>query len=142
MAECALKSDASGVKKCVPCESLDASALLTREQVQLHIEESLPLWRVQEQDDNVLYLSRKFTCKNFQSALDCITGFGSIAEREGHHPDFHLTNYRDVEICMWTHSLSGVTMNDVEMCSMLDKEVDVVYSPKWLKMHPEAKRKK
>lgn len=136
MAECSLKDAAS--KNCVPCESLDTLALLTREQVQEQVHDSLPLWTIQENDDKSLFLSRKFVCKNFQSALDCINGMGAIAQREGHHPDFHLTNYREVEICMWTHSLSGITKNDVEMCGMLDKEVNIVYSPKWLKQHPQA----
>lgn len=144
MAECSLeKSDVNGgggATKCVPCESLDTSALLTRAQVEQHVEESLPLWKVEEKHDSILYLSRKSTCKNFQSALDCINGFGAIAEQERHHPDFHLTNYRDVEICMWTHSVSGITKSDIDICSMLSKEVDVVYSPKWLKRNPQAKR--
>jgi 4a-hydroxytetrahydrobiopterin dehydratase len=104
------------------------------------VDDSLPLWTLEENDDNSLHLSRKFVCKNFHSALDCINSCGAIAEREGHHPDFHVTNYREVEICMWTHSVSGITQNDVDLCGMLDKEVVVSYSPKWLKQHPEAIR--
>ena len=144
MTECSLKSTAGdGDKKtCIPCESLDTSALLTREQVQQSIQESIPLWTLQENinNNNVMYLSRSFVAKNFQAALDCINAMGVIAEREGHHPDFHLTNYRHVEICLYTHSLSGITQNDVDMCAMLDREVDIVYSPKWLKEHPEANK--
>jgi pterin-4a-carbinolamine dehydratase len=63
---------------------------------------------------------------------------GAIAEREFHHPNFHLVNYREVEVHLWTHKLNGVTENDLILAEMLDKEVAVVYSPKWLKEHPEA----
>ena len=63
---------------------------------------------------------------------------GAIAERESHHPDFHLTNYRDVEITLWTHKLGGITENDLKLAEMLDNEVKIEYSPKWLKAHPEA----
>lgn len=148
MAECSLqssKSNATNDKKCIPCESLDTSALLTRQQVQDYIDnKTLALWTLQEKSDsnnNILYLSRSFVAKNFQAALDAINSMGAIAEREGHHPDFHLTNYRNVEICLYTHSVGGITQNDVELCQMLDKKVEVVYSPKWLKEHPEAAKK-
>lgn len=64
---------------------------------------------------------------------------GAIAERESHHPDFHLTNYRNVDVQLYTHKLGGVTENDVQLAEILDKEVTIVYSPKWLEAHPEAK---
>ena len=83
-------------------------------------------------------ISRKFTAKNFQCALDAINAMGDIAEREGHHPDFHLTSYREVEIVLYTRKLGGVTQNDLSLAKMLDCETEVVYSPKWLKEHPEA----
>ena len=44
-----------------------------------------------------------FTAKNFQAAMDALQAMGTIAERENHHPDFHLTNYRDVRIEIFTH---------------------------------------
>lgn len=141
MTECALKQSSTNddkQQKCVPCESLDTSALLTREQVQESIQETISLWTIQETPNQTMYLSRTFIAKNFQAALDCINAIGVIAEREGHHPDLHLTNYRHVEICLYTHSLSGITRNDVNMCAMLDREVSIVYSPKWLKEHPEV----
>ena len=84
-------------------------------------------------------ISRKFTARNFQSALDCINAMGNVAEREGHHPDFHLTSYRNVEVVLYTHSLGGVSANDVALAKMLDEEVDVDYSPKWLEGNPKAK---
>jgi pterin-4a-carbinolamine dehydratase len=59
-------------------------------------------------------------------------------DREFHHPNFHLVNYREVEVHLWTHKLHGITENDLILAEMLDKEVDVVYSPKWLNDHPEA----
>ena len=52
-------------------------------------------------------LSRKFTAKNFQCALDFITGASAAAELRGHHPDLHLTSYRDVEVVIYSHSMNG-----------------------------------
>lgn len=70
--------------------------------------------------------------------MDAMNAMGAVAERENHHPDFHLTSYRNVEIVIYTHSLHGVTENDILLASMLDSEAKVDYSPKWLKEHPEA----
>jgi 4a-hydroxytetrahydrobiopterin dehydratase len=76
------------------------------------------------------------------NTLDSINAMGAIAERESHHPDFYLTNYRDCEIILYTHKLQGITENDLVLAEMLDKEVQVTYSPKWLKQHPVANTEK
>jgi 4a-hydroxytetrahydrobiopterin dehydratase len=80
--------------KCDPCESLekchllsevDAAALLQSKQLSHR-------WKIgkkqMEGDEYTLFLSRKFTTKNFQAAMDYFNQIASIAEREGHHPDF------------------------------------------------------
>ena len=139
--------------KCIPCESLDKSTLLTQGEIQNAISSSIPLWslKLETNSDSSSnsssnstnntkgnMISRKFTAKNFQSALNFLNDVGQIAEREGHHPDLHLTSYRDVEIVIYTHSVGGLTKNDLVLAQMIDDEVKVVYSPKWLKEHPEA----
>jgi len=121
--------------KCVPCESLDKSHLLSADQIEKDIS-TMPLWSL----NNNGKLTRKYTAKNFQCAMDSLNEIGKIAERENHHPDLHLTSYRDVEIILYTHSLGGLTQNDIAVARMIDSEVDIVYSPKWLKSNPEAKK--
>jgi 4a-hydroxytetrahydrobiopterin dehydratase len=87
---------------------------------------------------NASVLSRSFTTKDFQAALDCINRIGAVAEEMGHHPDIHLTNYRNVEIVLHTHKLKGVTENDIALATALDEKVKIDYSPKWLREHSEA----
>ena len=128
--------------KCVPCESLDSSMLLPIEQAQNEITSSLPLWSLTPNDinQNVLKISRSFIAKNFQCALDAINDVGKIAEREGHHPDFHLTSYREVDIVLYTHNVGGVTMNDLTLAKAIEEEVNFTYSPKWLRENPLAEK--
>jgi pterin-4a-carbinolamine dehydratase len=64
-------------------------------------------------------LRRYFVAKNFQAALTAINAIGTIAERENHHPDSHLIQYRSVEIILWTHKLSGITRNDIQLAKSL-----------------------
>lgn len=122
---------------CIPCSSMDPSFLLSSDAIQARIHSSLSLWTLESNEQLPAFLSRKFTTKDFQSALDCINAMGGIAERESHHPDFHLTNYRNVEVVIYTHKLNGVTEADLALAEMLD-QVKVNYSPKWLKEHPQA----
>jgi len=134
---------------CVPCSSLDKSSLLTRAEVHSELQSSLPLWssstppsESESKSKSVEFVERSFTAKNFQCALDAINSMGAIAEREGHHPDFHLTSYREVRVVLYTHKVGGVTANDLQLAKMFDDEVAITYSPKWLKEHPAAPKKK
>ena len=121
---------------CEPCESMNKSMVMSQVEVKAKLTESLPRWKsVKSSYDGKIKISLFFKAKNFQCALNAINKFGQIAEREGHHPDIHLTNYRDVEIFLFTHSVGGVTQNDLVLAQMFD-EVDIVYSPKWLKENP------
>ena len=155
-------SRTNNTEKCVPCSTLDPTAKLTFEQAKEQLSSMFlktgseegggngqgqqeSLWTLRERpgkdpslSSTTYSLVRTFTAKNFQAALDSINEMGVIAEREGHHPDFHLTNYRDVQVEIFTHKLDGLTMNDFVLAKQLTEEVSVVYSPKWLKSHPEA----
>ncbi len=122
--------------KCLPCESLDKSHLLSPQQVESELA-SMKLWKLS--DDNAK-ITRAYTARNFQAAMDSLNDIGKIAERENHHPDMHLTGYRNVEIVLFTHSLGGISLNDIAMAKMIDEEVSFGYSPKWLREHPEAKK--
>jgi 4a-hydroxytetrahydrobiopterin dehydratase len=46
--------------------------------------------------------------KDFTSGLDFFRDINVIAEEEGHHPDLHLTGYRDVSIELYTHSIGKI----------------------------------
>eukprot|EP00545_Synedropsis_sp_CCMP1620_P014706 CAMPEP_0119010106 /NCGR_PEP_ID=MMETSP1176-20130426/4791_1 /TAXON_ID=265551 /ORGANISM="Synedropsis recta cf, Strain CCMP1620" /LENGTH=131 /DNA_ID=CAMNT_0006962717 /DNA_START=172 /DNA_END=567 /DNA_ORIENTATION=- len=129
----------SNAKVCVPCSGLDESALLSIDQVKDELK-GMPFWTLQEKKDSVPCITRHYVAKNFQAALDSINAIGKIAEREGHHPDLHISKYREVDVVLWTHKLGGITKNDIELGKTFDSEVEIAYSPKWLKEQSEAKR--
>ena len=47
---------------------------------------------------------------------------GVIDECKNHHPDFHLTNYHELEEIVFTHKLGGITENEFKLTSMIDVE--------------------
>jgi len=131
----------SSASKCVPCSGLDDSAKLSVDEARTELESiknPSSLWTLKESPNGVLSLSRKFTARNFQAAIDSINAVGAIAERENHHPDLHLTNYREVEIEIYTHKVNGITRNDFVLAEKINGDVAIEYSPKWLRENPDA----
>eukprot|EP00775_Hariotina_reticulata_P006205 gene6205-6441_t len=70
---------------------------------------ALPAWQLSHDQTSI---SRRFTAKNFVSAVKFFNAVCEVAEAEGHHPDLHLTNYRDVEVVLSTHAISALSMYD------------------------------
>ena len=136
-----MSSCSSSAPKCEPCSGLDESAKLSIEEAKTELSSlgsTSSIWSLRESQDGVLSLSRKFTARNFQSALDALNDVGAIAENENHHPNLHLTNYREVEIEIYTHKVKGLTRNDFILAGKIDSDVLINYSPKWLRENPSA----
>jgi 4a-hydroxytetrahydrobiopterin dehydratase len=91
--------------------------------------ESLPLWAL---SDDAKVISRELTAKNFVAAMAFLNAVGELAEAEGHHPDFHLTGYRNVRIELSTHAIGGLSMPDMVLAAKIDA-IPCEYSPKWLR---------
>ena len=129
-------SSADGEKKaCVPCSGMDESHLLPVATLPNLVATRIPLWELAEDQKSI---SRTLVARNFQAALDAMNAMGVIAESQSHHPDFHLTQYRQLQIVVATHKLNGLTEVDFVLAELLDQRVPIDYSPKWLREHPEA----
>ena len=66
------------------------------------------------------HLSRSWRALNFLTALDFFRRIGEVAEAQDHHPDLHLTNYRDVSVEIATHEVGGLTENDFILAAKID----------------------
>lgn len=93
-------------KKCEPCEG--KTKPLTRDEANGYLKDVLG-WQLTE-DARGIY--REFTVKNFMVAVGFINKIAAIAEGEDHHPDIHLTGYRNLRIDLSTHAISGLSEND------------------------------
>lgn len=101
--------------KCVPCEG--GIARLSLDEATLHLP-ALPGWEVLSDPDRI---RKCWTVKNFVSGMEFFRQVMEIAEQEGHHPDLHLVNYRKVSIEIWTHAISGLSLNDFILAAMIDQ---------------------
>ena len=50
-----------------------------------------------------------------------VNAIGFLCEAADHHPDLHLTNYRDVTVELWTHAAGGLTENDFILAAKIDQ---------------------
>ncbi len=66
-------------------------------------------------------LRRSWRAKDFMTALDFFNRIAAIAEAEDHHPDLHLSAYRDVTIELWTHAVGGLSENDFILAARISQ---------------------
>ena len=90
---------------------------------------ALPLWTLSDDGKGI---SREFVAKNWASAMSFLNALSEISEDEGHHPDIHLTGWRNVRVELSTHAIGGLSMPDLVLAAKMDA-LPVTYSPKWLK---------
>jgi 4a-hydroxytetrahydrobiopterin dehydratase len=110
---------------------------LTEEDVKVHFQLLRPgFWRLSPDHQRI---SRTFTARNFKAAIDFINEAAIVAEREDiqHHPELHITRYRDVTVELFTHSAEGLTEYDFKLAKALEG-IQVDYSPKWLKENAQS----
>ena len=59
-------------------------------------------------------------CKDFLDAVSLIQRIAPVAEAEDHHPDLHLTGYRQLTIELSTHAIGGLSENDFILAAKID----------------------
>jgi 4a-hydroxytetrahydrobiopterin dehydratase len=102
-------------KKCQPCEG-GVPPLESGEVRKLLAE--VPEWQLSTDQKRI---RREWRIKDFPAALEFFERIGEIAESEGHHPDLHLTSYRNVAVELWTHAVGGLTENDFILAAKIDQ---------------------
>jgi 4a-hydroxytetrahydrobiopterin dehydratase len=106
---------------------------LTEEEIQNELGTLNPQWKWTLLEDRKT-ISRMMVLKNWQSAMNAIQEISKIAERPDmqHHPDLHLTSYRNLEVRIKTNAVDALTKMDFILARAIDN-VAFEYSPKWLK---------
>lgn len=101
-------------KKCTACEG--GVPPFSGEQVAAHLP-AVPEWKL---SDDGKMIRRKYKFKDFVTALAFVNKVGELAEAEDHHPDFHLTGYRNVALELSTHAIGGLSANDFIVAAKID----------------------
>jgi 4a-hydroxytetrahydrobiopterin dehydratase len=102
-------------KKCQACEG--GVKPLADTEVKKYLS-ALPAW---QRTADGKRLRREWRVKDFTTALDFFNRIGRIAEAEDHHPDLHLTGYRNVAVELSTHAINGLSENDFILAAKIDQ---------------------
>jgi 4a-hydroxytetrahydrobiopterin dehydratase len=102
-------------KKCQPCEGgvppvgrKEAERLLS----------GLAGWELTADGKSI---ERKWRARDFMTAVDFFNRVARLAEDEDHHPDLHLSGYRNVRIALSTHAIGGLSENDFILAAKIDE---------------------
>ncbi len=76
----------------------------------------MPNWIQQEKQ-----LIKEFSFKNFVEAINFVNQVGVLAEKNNHHPDIFIYNYKNVRLSLRTHSEDKVTDKDYKLAEEIDK---------------------
>lgn len=99
---------------CTPCHT-PASAL-TEEKINTLMKELSGEWHHNPKG----HLERTLSFDNFSEAMAFANKVADAAERQGHHPDLHIS-WGKCEIEIWTHFLNGLSENDFYLASKIEK---------------------
>jgi 4a-hydroxytetrahydrobiopterin dehydratase len=105
-----------GQERCVACRA--DSPYVTDEEVAGLIPQ-IPLWELIE-ESGIQKLRRCFRFRNFAQAMAFSNQVGNIAEEEGHHPRLS-TEWGQVDVIWWTHTIKGLHRNDFIMAAKTDR---------------------
>ncbi len=110
----AMSTTITAASKCAGCEGLTET--LSAAELDAHMA-LIPTWKLNEAHTAI---TQHFRVRNFALALDYLNKAGAVAESENHHPDLAIRNYNHVYVELSTHSLGGLTTNDIIMAVKLD----------------------
>jgi 4a-hydroxytetrahydrobiopterin dehydratase len=101
-------------RKCVPCEG--GVPRLNRDECRPFLAE-VPGWSL---NDDATKIRRSWVAQDFMEGIGFFGEVAKLAEDEGHHPDLHLTGYRQVCIEIMTHAIGGLSENDFILAAKID----------------------
>lgn len=102
-------------RTCQPCEG--GVAPLARAEAEQLLQD-VDGW---ELGDDGQCIRRRWKVKDFAAGIEFLRGVAEIADAEDHHPDVHLTGYRNVTIELTTHAIGGLSENDFILAAKIDE---------------------
>ena len=92
---------------------------LTEEELAAKIKELAPEWKTGKNEKGVPYIERVKHASKYMEGIDFVRQVAELAEANNHHPDI-LIHYKRITVRYWTHTVSGVTLADVQMAQKVD----------------------
>jgi len=92
---------------------------LNEQELQERLKDMAPEWKVGKNEKGVPFIQRVHHASKFMEGIDFVSKVAEAAEKNNHHPDI-IINYKRISIRYWTHTVSGVTLADVQMAQKIN----------------------
>ena len=92
---------------------------LTEQELAEKLKEMAPKWKTGKNEKSVPYIERVHHAAKFMEGIAFVSKVAEAAEANNHHPDI-IINYKRISVRYWTHTVSGVTLADVQMAQKID----------------------
>jgi len=92
---------------------------LTEQELDQKIKELIPEWKKDVNEKGVPFIYRVHHAREYMDGIDFVRKVAEAAEANNHHPDI-LIHYKRITVRYWTHTVSGVTLADVQMAQKID----------------------
>ena len=103
-------------KSCIPCKG--GIPAFDIQEIHKYLKK-VDGWDVKKKDE-IYFLEKNFTFKNFSESQKFVNEVGNIAEKEAHHPAiFFGWGYTKIQI--FTHKIKGLVESDFILAAKIDK---------------------
>jgi 4a-hydroxytetrahydrobiopterin dehydratase len=92
---------------------------LSEHELEEKLKEMAPEWKTGKNEKEVPYIQRVHHASKFMEGIEFVRKVAEAAEENNHHPDI-IINYKRISIRYWTHTVSGVTLADVQMAQKIN----------------------
>jgi 4a-hydroxytetrahydrobiopterin dehydratase len=76
----------------------------------------LPGWAL---DGDGKRIAKTYEFKNFHETMEFVNALAWVVHREDHHPDLEVS-YKRCRVVYWTHTVAGVSENDLICAAKID----------------------
>ena len=103
-------------KSCIPCKG--GIPAFDIQEIHKYLKK-VDGWDVKKKDE-IYFLEKNFTFKNFSESQKFVNEVGNIAEKEAHHPDIWF-GWGYAKIKIFTHAINGLHESDFVLAAKIDK---------------------
>ncbi len=102
-------------KHCEPCEG--GTKPFDKTEAEKYLSMLKTEWEFIEEDE--FKIRKKYKFDTFRKAIEFINKVADLAEKEDHHPNI-FNSYNRATITLFTHSISGLSINDFILASKIE----------------------
>ena len=77
-------------------------------------------WDVKKKENDIFFLEKNFTFKNFSESQKFVNEVSVIAEEQSHHPDISF-GWGYAKIKIFTHAIKGLVESDFILAAKIDR---------------------